>query len=197
MDTDLRSDDIRPTDAACYLYAIENPLTGLSPAVAFAVDVEYEYVECSDDEEEWEEDVAVSVEWIPFAGRTWRDLVSLSLTDVGCYTDGTSPEPSVYYAGVHHRMGTLSVQVLGIAEAAGGSGEGGVGGCRSTPGGAADQHVRGSRWTRYRPGRSHGHCIVHRAGVEPCEHRGTHQSRRTDRDRERLLGTVEDVAGAP
>lgn len=38
------------------------------------------------------------------------------------------PEPSVYYAGVHHRMGTLSVQVLGIAEAAGGSGDGGVGG---------------------------------------------------------------------
>lgn len=91
MDTDLRSDDIRPTDAACYLYAFENPLTGLSPAVAFAVDVECEYVECSDDEEEWEEDVAVSVEWIPFTGRTWRDLVSLSLTDVECYTDGTSP----------------------------------------------------------------------------------------------------------
>lgn len=128
MDTDLRSDDIRPTDAACYLYAFENPLTGLSPAVAFAVDVECEYVECSDDEEEWEEDVAVSVEWIPFTGRTWRDLVSLSLTDVECCTDGTSPEPSVYYAGVHHRMGTLSVQVLGIAEAAGGSGDGGVGG---------------------------------------------------------------------
>lgn len=126
MDTDLRSDDIRPTDAACYLYAFENPLTGLSPAVAFAVDVECEYVECSDDEEEWEEDVAVSVEWIPFTGRTWRDLVSLSLTDVECYTDGASPEPSVYYAGVHHRMGTLSVQVLGIAEAAGGSGDGGV-----------------------------------------------------------------------
>lgn len=107
---------------------IENPLTGLSPAVAFAVDVEYEYVECSDDEEEWEEDVAVSVEWIPFTGRTRRDLVSLSLTDVECYTDGTGPEPSVYHAGVHHRMGTLSVQVLGIAEAAGGSGDGGVGG---------------------------------------------------------------------
>lgn len=34
----------------------------------------------------------------------------------------------MYYAGVHHRMGTLSVQVLGIAEAAGGSGDGGVGG---------------------------------------------------------------------
>ena len=128
MDTDLRSDDIRPTDAACYLYAFENPLTGLSPAVAFAVDVECEYVECSEDEEEWEEDVAVSVEWIPFTGRTWRDLVSLSLTDVECYTDGASPEPSVYYAGVHHRMGTLFVQVLGIAEAAGGSGDGGVGG---------------------------------------------------------------------
>ena len=128
MDTDFRSDDIRPTDAACYLYAFENPLTGLSPAVAFAVDVECEYVECSDDEEKWEEDVAVSVEWIPFTGRTWRDLVSLSLTDVECYTDGTSPEPSVYYAGVHHRMGTLSVQVLGIGEAAGGSGDGGVGG---------------------------------------------------------------------
>lgn len=128
MDTDFRSGDIRPTDAACYLYAFENPLTGLSPAVAFAVDVECEYVECSDDEEEWEEDVAVSVEWIPFTGRTWRDQVSLSLTDVECYTDGASPEPSVYYAGVHHRMGTLSVQVLGIAEAAGGSGDDGVGG---------------------------------------------------------------------
>ncbi len=46
-------------------------------------------------------------------GATWTDLASLQVREPSCYTEIAGAQPSVYFAGVHHRTGTLTLEVAG------------------------------------------------------------------------------------